>query len=36
MGLGFEEDPNATNTRTLEAEIKEMVTSIKLTDLRVV
>lgn len=27
MGLRFEEDPNATNTRTLEAEIKEMVTS---------
>lgn len=27
MGLRFEEDPNATNTRALEAEIKEMVTS---------
>lgn len=27
MGLRFEEDTNATNTRALEAEIKEMVTS---------
>lgn len=36
MGLRFEEDPNATNTRTLEAEIKEMLTSNQVTDLRVV